>query len=94
MRRNIAPARVCGEVIGVRQGTTDAKPSYDKHLTRTQEFVMFGWAIMFLLIALVAAALGFGGVAGTAMSAAQIVFVVALIAFVISAVMGYRRRGI
>lgn len=55
---------------------------------------MFGWAITFLLVALIAAALGFGGVAGTAMSVAQIVFVVALIAFLISAVMGYRRRGI
>lgn len=54
---------------------------------------MFGWAILFLLVALVSAALGFGGVAGTAMSAAQIIFVVALIAFVISAVMGYRNRG-
>jgi uncharacterized membrane protein YtjA (UPF0391 family) len=55
---------------------------------------MFGWAITFLLIAIVAAALGFGGVAGTALSAAQIVVVVALILFVITAVMGYRRRGI
>jgi uncharacterized membrane protein YtjA (UPF0391 family) len=55
---------------------------------------MFGWAITFLLVALIAAALGFGGVAGTTMSAAQIVFVVALVAFLISAVMGYRRRGI
>ena len=55
---------------------------------------MFGWAITFLLVAIIAAALGFGGVAGTAMSAAQIVFVVALVAFLISAVMGYRRRGI
>ncbi|QCI69474.1 DUF1328 domain-containing protein [Phreatobacter stygius] len=55
---------------------------------------MFGWAIMFLIVALIAAALGFGGVAGTAMSAAQIVFVVALIAFAISAVMGLvRGRG-
>jgi uncharacterized membrane protein YtjA (UPF0391 family) len=53
---------------------------------------MFGWAILFLVVALVAAALGFGGVAGTAMSAAQIVFVVALIAFLISAVIGFRRR--
>jgi uncharacterized membrane protein YtjA (UPF0391 family) len=61
--------------------------SYEK------EFAMFGWAISFLLIALVAAALGFGGIAGTAMSAAQIVFVVALIAFAISAVMGYSRRN-
>jgi uncharacterized membrane protein YtjA (UPF0391 family) len=54
---------------------------------------MFGWAIMFLIVALVAAALGFGGVAGTAMSAAQIVFVVALVAFLISAVLGFRRRA-
>lgn len=55
---------------------------------------MFQWAIIFLVVALVAAALGFGGVAGTAMSAAQIVFVVALIAFLISAVLGYSRRRI
>lgn len=54
---------------------------------------MFGWAITFLVIALVAAALGFGGIAGTAMSAAQIVFVVALIAFAISAFMGVARRN-
>jgi uncharacterized membrane protein YtjA (UPF0391 family) len=53
---------------------------------------MFGWAITFLVIALVAAALGFGGVAGTAMSAAQIIFVVALIAFAISALVGIARR--
>jgi uncharacterized membrane protein YtjA (UPF0391 family) len=55
---------------------------------------MFGWAIAFLIIALIAAALGFGGVAGTAMSAAQIVFVVALIAFVVSAVLGFARRRV
>jgi uncharacterized membrane protein YtjA (UPF0391 family) len=55
---------------------------------------MFGWAITFLLVALVAAALGFGGIAGTAVSAAQIVFAVALIAFAISAIMGFRGRGI
>jgi uncharacterized membrane protein YtjA (UPF0391 family) len=53
---------------------------------------MFGWAITFLVIALIAAALGFGGVAGTALSAAHIILVFALIAFVISAVMGVARR--
>lgn len=52
---------------------------------------MFGWALMFLIVALIAAALGFGGVAGTAMSAAQIIFFVALIAFAISAVIGLMR---
>ena len=55
---------------------------------------MFGWAITFLIIALIAGALGFGVVAGTAFAAAKIVFVVALIAFLVSAVLGYTRRGI
>jgi uncharacterized membrane protein YtjA (UPF0391 family) len=54
---------------------------------------MFSWAIAFLVIALIAGALGFGVVAGTAFAAAKIVFVVALIAFLISAVLGVTRRG-
>jgi len=49
---------------------------------------MIGWAITFLVVALVAALLGFGGIAGTAMEAAKIVFFVALALFLISAVMG------
>ena len=39
---------------------------------------MFRWGIIFLVIALIAAALGFGGLAGTAAGAAKIVFVVGL----------------
>lgn len=54
---------------------------------------MFGWAIAFLVIALIAAALGFGGVAGTAIVAAKLVFVVALVAFVVSALFGLARRS-
>jgi uncharacterized membrane protein YtjA (UPF0391 family) len=54
---------------------------------------MFGWAITFLVIALIAAALGFGGVAGTAIVAAKLVFVVALVAFVVSALFGLARRS-
>jgi uncharacterized membrane protein YtjA (UPF0391 family) len=69
-------------------------PAARNRVQQQQEFNMFQWAIIFLVVALVAAALGFGGVAGTAMSAAQIVFVVALIAFLISAVLGYSRRRI
>jgi uncharacterized membrane protein YtjA (UPF0391 family) len=55
---------------------------------------MFGWAITFLVIALIAGAIGFGVVAGTAFAAAKIVFVVALIAFLISGVLGFAGRGI
>ena len=50
------------------------------------------YAIVFLVVALVAAALGFGGVAGTAMEGARILFWVAIILFVISLIAG-RRRG-
>ena len=40
---------------------------------------MFGWALTFLIIALIAAALGFGGIAGAAVSIAKLIFVVALL---------------
>jgi uncharacterized membrane protein YtjA (UPF0391 family) len=53
---------------------------------------MFGWAITFLIVALVAAVLGFGGVAGTAIVAAKLIFVVALMAFAVSALFGLVRR--
>ena len=53
---------------------------------------MFGWAIAFLVIALIAAALGFGGVAGTAIVAAKLIFVVAIVAFLASAVLGLAGR--
>ena len=42
---------------------------------------MFRWGIIFLVIALIAAALGFGGLAGTAAGAAKIVFVVGLLCY-------------
>lgn len=51
------------------------------------------YAVVFLVVALVAAALGFGGVAGTAMEGARILFWVAIILFIISLVAGLVRRG-
>jgi len=45
---------------------------------------MLGWALTFLVIALIAAAFGFGGVAGTATSIAQVLFFVFLVLFLIS----------
>jgi uncharacterized membrane protein YtjA (UPF0391 family) len=50
------------------------------------------WALTFLVIALVSAALGFDGIAGTATSIAKILFFVFLVAFVVSLVM-VRRWG-
>ncbi|MGA3302452.1 MAG: DUF1328 domain-containing protein [Methylovirgula sp.] len=52
------------------------------------------WAVVFLIIALISAALGFGGLAGTAMEGAHIFFWVAIILFIISLLGGAlgRRR--
>ena len=52
---------------------------------------MLGWAVTFLLIALVAAFLGFGGVAIVSIEFAKIVFFIAIVLFAISAVVGLIR---
>jgi uncharacterized membrane protein YtjA (UPF0391 family) len=48
--------------------------------------VMLGWALTFLIVALIAAVLGFGGIAGFAVEIAKIIFFVAILLFAISAV--------
>jgi uncharacterized membrane protein YtjA (UPF0391 family) len=59
------------------------------------EAFMLGWALTFLIIALIAAALGFGGIAGTAVGIAKIIFFVAIVLFLISAIAGaFRGRSI
>lgn len=52
---------------------------------------MLGWALTFLVVALIAAALGFGGIAGFAVEIAKIIFFVAIVLFVISALFGLFR---
>ncbi len=52
---------------------------------------MLRWALLFLIIALIAGAFGFWGLEGTAMWIAEVLFVVFLILAVVSLVMG--RRG-
>ena len=52
---------------------------------------MLGWALTFLVIALIAAALGFGGVAGAAAGIAKIIFFVFLVLLLVSLVMHLSR---
>jgi uncharacterized membrane protein YtjA (UPF0391 family) len=51
------------------------------------------YAVVFLVVALGAAFLGFGGVAGTAMEGARLLFWVAIVLFVVSLVGGLVRRA-
>jgi uncharacterized membrane protein YtjA (UPF0391 family) len=57
---------------------------------------MLRWALLFLVVALIAALFGFTNVAGTSMQAAQILFFVFLVLFVVSLLMGTRapREGL
>jgi uncharacterized membrane protein YtjA (UPF0391 family) len=63
----------------------------DQSESKSRSVAMLGWAVTFLVIALIAAVLGFGGIAGVAIELAKVVFVVALILFVISAIFAFMR---
>jgi uncharacterized membrane protein YtjA (UPF0391 family) len=52
---------------------------------------MLSWVITFLVIALIAGVLGFGGVAGASIEMAKIVFFIAVVLFLVSAVVGLVR---
>jgi uncharacterized membrane protein YtjA (UPF0391 family) len=52
---------------------------------------MLSWVVTFLIIALVAGLLGFGGIAGTSIEIAKVIFFIALILFLVSAVFGLVR---
>ena len=53
---------------------------------------MLYWAFVFLVIALIAGVLGFGGVMATAAGIAQILFFVFLVVFAVSLIMGLASR--
>jgi uncharacterized membrane protein YtjA (UPF0391 family) len=53
--------------------------------------IMLKWAAIFLVIAVVAAILGFGGIAAGAVEIAKVLFFVFLILFVVTLIMGMRK---
>ena len=53
---------------------------------------MLRWAIAFLIIALVAALLGFGGIAGAATDIARLLFLICAALFVLALIVGVINR--
>jgi len=53
---------------------------------------MFGLVVTFLIVGLIAAVLGFGGIAGASFGMAKIIFFIALLLLLISLVFGAVRR--
>src|SRR5690606_14921641 len=68
-------------------GTVPALPGMH---TLKWRFLMIGWALTFLIIAIVAAIFGFTGIAGAATNIAWILFVVGLALAIILALTGRR----
>jgi uncharacterized membrane protein YtjA (UPF0391 family) len=52
---------------------------------------MLGWVVTFLIIALIAGVLGFGGVAGASIEIAKIIFFIAVVLFLVTALVGVAR---
>jgi uncharacterized membrane protein YtjA (UPF0391 family) len=52
---------------------------------------MLGWVVTFLIVALIAGILGFGGIAGASIEIAKIIFFIAVVLFVVSDIVGVAR---
>jgi len=53
---------------------------------------MLYWALVFFVVALIAALFGFGGIAGAAAGIARVLFFIFLIVFVVSLILGVVKR--
>jgi uncharacterized membrane protein YtjA (UPF0391 family) len=58
---------------------------------KAKVLVMLSWVVTFLVVALIAGILGFGGIAGASVEIAKIIFFIAVVLFLISAVVGLAR---
>jgi uncharacterized membrane protein YtjA (UPF0391 family) len=58
---------------------------------KTEVLTMLSWVVTFLIIALIAGVLGFGGIAGASIEIAKAIFFIAVILFLVSAVVGLAR---
>jgi uncharacterized membrane protein YtjA (UPF0391 family) len=54
---------------------------------------MLYWALVFFVVAIIAAILGFGGIAAGAESIARVLFFLFLVVFAVSLILGLRGRG-
>jgi uncharacterized membrane protein YtjA (UPF0391 family) len=58
---------------------------------QTEVLIMLSWVVTFLIVALIAGILGFGGIAGASVEIAKMIFFIAVILFLVSAVVGLVR---
>jgi uncharacterized membrane protein YtjA (UPF0391 family) len=94
----------CGFVGSKPAGTFVPRPDYfrsrcatfsialmSKQRVEIEGRTMLSWVVTFLVVALIAGILGFGGVAGASIEIAKIIFFIAVVLFLVSAVVGLAR---
>jgi uncharacterized membrane protein YtjA (UPF0391 family) len=62
-----------------------------KRKVKTEGLTMLSWVVTFLIVALIAGILGFGGIAGVSIEIAKAIFFIAVVLFLVSAVVGLAR---
>jgi len=87
------PEKACfrGSSFSANGGTNATEPR--SFPDRRRRRIMLYWALVFLVVAIIAGALGFGGIAGTSAGIAQILFFIFLAFLVISLIAGLFRRA-
>jgi uncharacterized membrane protein YtjA (UPF0391 family) len=76
-----------GKVISANAQAASAA----RELWFESEWAMLSWVVTFLIIALIAGILGFGGIAGASVEIAKAIFLIAVVLFIVSAVVGVVR---
>jgi uncharacterized membrane protein YtjA (UPF0391 family) len=59
---------------------------------RTEPMMLY-WAVVFLIVAIIAGIFGFGGIAATAAGIAQVLFFIFIVIFAVALIMGLAQRG-
>ena len=94
-----------GEVVGIRDGAerscpnekhTECQPRWTRFcfVEAQEEWTVLYYALMFLVVALIAGALGMFGVAGIATQIAWVLFVIGIILLIVSFLTGNRPRSV
>jgi uncharacterized membrane protein YtjA (UPF0391 family) len=81
--------------IGFTAAIREALPSRGDHLLahRSRSPAMLHYAVVFLVIALIAALFGFGGIAASAVGIAKILFLVFAVLAVVTLLFGLTRKS-
>jgi uncharacterized membrane protein YtjA (UPF0391 family) len=88
-RHNFLEQKFARHIVNTWMGRIQiTEQEYDMNFSN-----LLHWAVIFLVVAIVAGLLGFGGIAGTAMEGAKLVFWVAIVIAIISFVVSLMRKA-